>query len=267
MTTSFTPSKTTLNYAQRRGLDLILDDDGTLSFFEAKEDMEPLIVYADGGEQGYFYKANVYLDRPIKEELPHWIATDADLRRVVDFLSEQLRAQKGRVLAIGDTVTVHGYDGQWCLAETRAEAGETLYLVRSAHQDPATRLAGHYGSSPIAERDRYVWLNLRDASLLRKVEEGAAPGVVSKISLVRDEHGDHAAAEVTGQSDLVAAYHIDNMPTFVDLLRERGLIVPPHISVQLDVRLGKLTPGLHPLDAVMKASRPTASQALDSPSM
>lgn len=267
MTTSFTPSKTTLNYAQRRGLELILDEDGTLSFFEAKEDMEPLIVYADGGEQGYFYKANVYLDRPIKEELPHWIATDADLRRVVDFVADELRAQRARVIVIGDAVTVHGYDGQWCLADTRAEAGDTVFVVRSAHQDPATRLDGHYGSTPIAERDRYVWLSVRDASLLTKVANATAPGVVTKLALVDDQHGVHTAAEVTEHPERIAAYDIDNVAAFVDLLRERGLVVPPDVAVQLDVRLARFNPGVHPLSEVMKASRPAVSQALDSPSM
>lgn len=81
-------SKTTTNYAKRRGMDVVLQDDGVLAFYDAREDMEPMFVYV-AGDTGFFFRANVYLQDSIKEELPRWISTDADLRRVIDFVSRE----------------------------------------------------------------------------------------------------------------------------------------------------------------------------------
>ena len=84
-------SKTTLNYAAMRGLELVAETDGLVAVFEANVDSEPMfMIRAEDGE--FFYGGNVYLPREIKEELPHWMKNEKALRSVLNFVAQQRAA-------------------------------------------------------------------------------------------------------------------------------------------------------------------------------
>ncbi|EKH9208433.1 hypothetical protein NB550_12245 [Vibrio parahaemolyticus] len=79
-------SKTTINYAERRNIELVIDDE-SISFFPLNDDSgEPAFVYSIQ-ESGLFFKANIWLDSTVKEELPHWIMNEKMLRNVLSFVS------------------------------------------------------------------------------------------------------------------------------------------------------------------------------------
>ena len=84
-------SKTTLNYATKRELELVAETDGMVAVFEADVDSEPMfVIRAEGGE--FFYGGNVYLPPEIKEELPHWMKDEKALRSVLNFVAQQRAA-------------------------------------------------------------------------------------------------------------------------------------------------------------------------------
>lgn len=79
-------SKTTINFASRRNIELVIDDD-SISFFPLNDDNgEPAFVYSIQ-ESGLFFKANIWLESAVKEELPHWIMNEQMLRNVLSFVS------------------------------------------------------------------------------------------------------------------------------------------------------------------------------------
>ncbi|HDM8069015.1 hypothetical protein LCS78_11405 [Vibrio harveyi] len=79
-------SKTTINFASRRNIELVIDDD-SISFFPLNDDSgEPAFVYSIQ-ESGLFLKANIWLESDVKEELPHWIMNEQMLRNVLSFVS------------------------------------------------------------------------------------------------------------------------------------------------------------------------------------
>lgn len=88
-------SKTTLNFAEARNLEVIAEgyttDKGLelVEVFEKGEDSEPLFYYSvKDGE--FFYFGNVYLPKLIKEELPYNIKDEKEFRRMLDFVSREL---------------------------------------------------------------------------------------------------------------------------------------------------------------------------------
>lgn len=90
-------SKTTLNYATKRNLELTFsiweDDSGNnqpvVLFWELGEDCEPMFIY-NNNEETLSYRGYVYLDQKIKEELPATIFDEKQLRNMIDFLSKEL---------------------------------------------------------------------------------------------------------------------------------------------------------------------------------
>lgn len=85
-------SKTTVNYASKRGLELTVEEDGDdyqLWIWNAEEESEPMCMY-NFTPEGWQYKGNVYLPNRVKEELPNWIKDEKHLRQVVDFLKDQV---------------------------------------------------------------------------------------------------------------------------------------------------------------------------------
>lgn len=81
-------SKTTQNYASKRGLDIVENGDGLISVFEATIDSEPMfLVRGNNGE--FFYWGNTYLPRSVKEELPYWMKDEKALRSMLGFVAEQ----------------------------------------------------------------------------------------------------------------------------------------------------------------------------------
>ncbi|MDD9179241.1 MULTISPECIES: hypothetical protein [Aliivibrio] len=79
-------SKTTINFASRRNIELVIDDE-SISFFPLNDDSgEPAFVYSIQ-ESGLFFKANIWLKSAVKEELPRWIMNEQMLRNVLSFVS------------------------------------------------------------------------------------------------------------------------------------------------------------------------------------
>lgn len=89
-----TINKTTLNYANKRGLDLTYwdDEETTIAIWKLENECEPLCFYSIGDLKGsYFYKSNCILRREISEELPYWIKSELHFRRMLDFLSVEVK--------------------------------------------------------------------------------------------------------------------------------------------------------------------------------
>ncbi|EMD80173.1 hypothetical protein C408_1389 [Vibrio diabolicus E0666] len=83
-------SKTTFNFAQRRNVELIVDED-TISFYPFDDDCgEPAFSYSIQ-ETGLFFKGNIWLKPEVKEDLPHWIMNEKMLRNLIDFVSPHLQ--------------------------------------------------------------------------------------------------------------------------------------------------------------------------------
>ncbi|MEZ9619578.1 hypothetical protein AB4264_24110 [Vibrio sp. 10N.261.55.B8] len=79
-------SKTTINFASRRNIELVIDND-SISFFPLNDDNgEPAFIYSIQ-ESGLFFKANIWLESSVKEELPRWIMNEQMLRNVLSFVS------------------------------------------------------------------------------------------------------------------------------------------------------------------------------------
>ena len=85
-------SKTTINYAMKRGLIVDIEHD-RLWIFEDADASEPLCIYNVSVKgDGFFWKcAPKWLPKQIKEELPYWIVDEKMVRRVVDFLAQELK--------------------------------------------------------------------------------------------------------------------------------------------------------------------------------
>lgn len=85
-------SKTTFNYAKKRGLDLTIndfDDYTALCFWEADNDCEWMFSYRI--EYGMLvWQGNIYLPQHIKEELPATITSEKQLRQMIDFVAKEI---------------------------------------------------------------------------------------------------------------------------------------------------------------------------------
>ena len=89
-------TKTTLNYANKRKLDLTVwdsiedgDDRDSVAIWEYDNEMEPLCVYTyDKGQ--YFFSGNLWLPKQVKEELPYYVKDEKHLRQVLKFISENI---------------------------------------------------------------------------------------------------------------------------------------------------------------------------------
>ena len=87
-------SKTTLNYAAKRGLELTISegaDKDLVCIWEADNDCEWLCSYRLNTDS-LSYNGNVYLPQNIKEELPGTITSEKQLRLVLEYISTELAA-------------------------------------------------------------------------------------------------------------------------------------------------------------------------------
>jgi len=89
-------TKTTHNYANKRNLEVLVDEqDGisTLSIWEADEDeCEWLVSYETSEiQEGLFFKNNVLFSAELSEELPRWIKDEKHLRQVLDFIGKGIK--------------------------------------------------------------------------------------------------------------------------------------------------------------------------------
>lgn len=84
-------TKTTLNFAKRRGLDLDfveVEDGVLLTFWDDLDEAtgEWMFSYRVDGES-LIWNGNIYLSQEVKEELPATITSEKHLRQVVEFLA------------------------------------------------------------------------------------------------------------------------------------------------------------------------------------
>lgn len=87
-----TLTKTTINYAAKRGLDLTVEemkDQTQLWIWDTNEDSEPFCIYT-GKPDGWHFHGNVYLPKSVVSKLPKLIADDKALRKVIEFLKTQV---------------------------------------------------------------------------------------------------------------------------------------------------------------------------------
>lgn len=92
--TTMNISKTTTNYAAKRGLELTISegaDKDLVCIWEADNDCEWLCSYRINSDSLSF-NGNIYLPQAVKEELPGTIFSEKQLRTVLDFISKELAA-------------------------------------------------------------------------------------------------------------------------------------------------------------------------------
>lgn len=85
-------SKTTFNFAKKRGIELELietDDRLVLAFYEAENECEWMFSY-NVNHDCLTWRGNIYLSNEVKEELPATITTEKKLREVIDFISKNI---------------------------------------------------------------------------------------------------------------------------------------------------------------------------------
>nr|WP_075498170.1 hypothetical protein [Moritella viscosa]SHO15530.1 Putative uncharacterized protein [Moritella viscosa] len=83
-------SKTTLNFATARNVELVVDEE-LVSFYPLDDDSgEPAFTYTRQ-DTGLFFKSNVWLTQETKEELPYWIMDEMQLRRLIEYVAPALQ--------------------------------------------------------------------------------------------------------------------------------------------------------------------------------
>lgn len=86
-------SKTTLNYAEKRNLDvtveILTDKKESIWIWKEENEMEPIVIYYMNNN-GFTFHSSI-LPNDIKEELPHWIKNEKHLREVLNFISKELK--------------------------------------------------------------------------------------------------------------------------------------------------------------------------------
>ncbi len=81
-------NKTTINFAEKRKLEIIIENDG-ITIWDIYDDDEWLISYKEDTD-GLFFNACL-MNQETKEELPRWIQDEKQLRNVLTFLSNELK--------------------------------------------------------------------------------------------------------------------------------------------------------------------------------
>lgn len=87
-------SKTTFNFAKKRGLDITVEDLGdciALCIWEADKDCEWMCSYRIESDK-LAWNANVYLPQEVKEELPATIKDEKHLREVLAFIAKEVNS-------------------------------------------------------------------------------------------------------------------------------------------------------------------------------
>lgn len=88
-------SKSIINYANRRNLDLSIHTDSVygdlLCFWELDQESEWLFSYRMNEDGSLSWNGNIYLDKEIKEELPGTIFDEKQLKTVINFVSQSLK--------------------------------------------------------------------------------------------------------------------------------------------------------------------------------
>lgn len=109
-------SKVTINYANKRGLDVsneAFPENGMRNnlplngnfinyiwIWCAKDDNEPLCSYISNSDGSFTWSGNVWLHKDIKEELPYYIENEKALRGVLDYISKERAIIEAREISL-----------------------------------------------------------------------------------------------------------------------------------------------------------------------
>lgn len=139
--------------------------------------------------------------------------------------------------AVGDAVEVVGYRGVWVVAAIDYfDAGipmEKPLQLRTLDRDDVAGHPTRFGTIPMAEAERYVWLRIDDAEVTR-----ARPDVVTpKVTMIRrgvDAHGSWKHAVVDGRRHPEVNFSDVPYADFVEWLKTKGCVIPTDIAVYDD---------------------------------
>jgi hypothetical protein len=166
--------------------------------------------------------------------------------------------------SIGSRVAVAGSGGEWVVAERIVDGAEDVSfvraVVRSIVSDNPTLMAGYYGTTALAQRDRYTWLSVEAQRLGRCDNTGIAPGVVRRLTCSADSHGPYKKAIVSGERFPETAFHDPSWVEFLETLRQRGYVIPPSVSVECGVSAAHLDHGIYTLGQVLAAEVASAAE-------
>lgn len=82
-------SKTTINFAKRRGLYLTIeeiDDAMLLLVWDINNDCEWMFSYRVNNDGSFTWNGNVYLPQELKEELPATLKDEKHVREMLDYV-------------------------------------------------------------------------------------------------------------------------------------------------------------------------------------
>lgn len=82
-------SKTTINFAKRRGLYVTIeeiDDAILLLVWDINNDCEWMFSYRVNNDDSFTWNGNVYLPQELKEELPATLKDEKHVREMLDFV-------------------------------------------------------------------------------------------------------------------------------------------------------------------------------------
>lgn len=82
-------SKTTFNFAKRRGLDVTIEeisDAMLLCVWDINNDCEWMFSYRVNNDSSFTWNGNVYLPQELKEELPATLKDEKYVREMLDFV-------------------------------------------------------------------------------------------------------------------------------------------------------------------------------------
>lgn len=89
-----TLTKTTMNFAVKRGLELdvwMSDDNRIIDLYELDETSEPMCQFLLNDDGSITWHGNVYLRADIKEEIPAYCTDETAFRKVLVFIANELK--------------------------------------------------------------------------------------------------------------------------------------------------------------------------------
>lgn len=82
-------TQTTVNFANKRNIDITEWDVERAAIWEASNDFEPLVIYRATGT-GFLFDSAPTLPSHIREEIPAHVRDEKHLRQVIDFIVKSL---------------------------------------------------------------------------------------------------------------------------------------------------------------------------------
>ena len=83
-------SKTSVNYAQKRGLKVVIDEKNKAVYLHHNKKKKEWACCYSIERRGLFFKSS-HLNFTIKQELPYWVTSDKHFREVIEFIATELK--------------------------------------------------------------------------------------------------------------------------------------------------------------------------------